>query len=108
MVTTQQPDLDRWVRQFRERLERALGASIQLVLFGSYARGEATEGSDVDLLVIVPTLNKKALDTILEIAWEVGFEAGTVFSVIPVAEEELKSLAESPFLQTVQREGVRL
>ncbi len=72
----------------------------RLPSYGSYARGDETEESDIDLLVIVPKLDKGTLDLLLEVAWEVGFEAGVVFSVIPVAVEELEELAESPFINS--------
>lgn len=105
---TQRSEIDRWIRLFRDRVQKLLDSPVQVILFGSYARDEETEGSDVDLLVVIPKLDKSTLDTILDVAWEVGFEAGLVFSVIPIAVEELETLAESPFLQTVQREGIRL
>jgi predicted nucleotidyltransferase len=101
-------EIEQWIRRFRERIEKLLNSPIQVILFGSYARGNETEGSDVDLLVVVPKLDKGTLDLLLEVAWEVSYEAGVVFSVIPVAVEELEKLAESPFLQKVQREGIRL
>nr|MBC7244825.1 nucleotidyltransferase domain-containing protein [Chloroflexota bacterium] len=100
--------LERVISQFRGKVETALNSSVQVILYGSYAREEETWDSDVDLLVIVPKLDKSALDKILEAAWEVGFEAGVVLSVIPVAQEELKTLAASPFLQAVQSEGIPL
>ncbi len=100
--------LELWIHQFREQVQKLLGAPVQIILFGSYARGEETEGSDVDLLVIVPKLDKKTLDVLLNVAWEIGYEAGMVFSVVPVAVDELERLAESPFFQAVQREGIRL
>jgi hypothetical protein len=53
-------------------------------------------------------LDKQVLDVLLEVAWEVGFEAGIVLSVVPAAASQLKILAESPFFQAVQREGIRL
>jgi predicted nucleotidyltransferase len=104
----QQSGIERVVRRFREMVEKVLSSPVQVILFGSYARGEATEGSDVDLLVVVPKLDKRTLDAVLEVAWEVGFEAGVVLSVVPVEASQLKILAESPFFQAVQREGIRL
>jgi len=39
---------------YRDRLERALPGRVhRVVLFGSHARGEATEDSDVDVLVVL-------------------------------------------------------
>jgi len=49
-------------REVLEELGRRIVSGfdpIRVVLFGSYARGDATEGSDVDLLVIADTSERK-------------------------------------------------
>jgi predicted nucleotidyltransferase len=91
---------------FQEKLVSALGDQVQVILFGSQARGEATEESDIDVLVILPETGKRTLDTVLEIAWEVGFEAGRVISVVPATRREMELLASSPFFKTINREGI--
>lgn len=96
------------VQEFRKRLVEKLGLPLQVILYGSYAREEATKESDVDVLVIVPVLDKRTDDIIGEIAWEVGFEAGVVLSVMPVSHSELPLLKASPFFQAIQREGILL
>lgn len=73
------------VRKLRKRLEEILGTQVQVILYGSHARGEAEEGSDIDMLVIVPKLDAQTDALINEVAWEVSFEAGAVLSVVPVA-----------------------
>lgn len=45
MVTSEQ------IEELGRRIERAIDPD-RIVLFGSYARGDATENSDVDLLVV--------------------------------------------------------
>jgi len=95
------------VGKMRKRLIEHLGEPLELILFGSQAREEATEESDVDVLVVVPKLEKKTLDLIIEVAWEVGFEAGKIISVIPATFEEMKRLSASPFFRTVKKEGVQ-
>ncbi len=47
-------DVMRRLKAISERLRREYGAQ-RVILFGSYARGDATEDSDVDILVIAPT-----------------------------------------------------
>jgi len=78
------------------------------ILFGSQARGEATDESDVDVLVVTSRLDKRSLDLILDAAWEVGFDAGTVISAIPATFDEMTTLSASPFFKTVKREGIRV
>ncbi len=101
-----QPQGIRLAEKFRQRLSETFGEHIQVILFGSQARGEAKEDSDFDILVLLPNLDERTLDTLLEISWEVGFDAGKVISVIPATFDELDILSASPFFQTVQREGI--
>ena len=77
-----------------------------MVLFGSQARGDATSTSDVDIMVVLPDLKKNTLDTALDIAWEIGFDAEKILSVVPVTEYELVRLSASPFFQAVQKDGI--
>lgn len=60
------------------------------------------------MLVIVPKLDAQTDVLISEVAWEVGFEAGAVLSVVPVAQDGLSLLKASPFFQTVQQEGIQV
>ncbi len=42
------------IKRIAERLKKEYNAE-RVILFGSYARGEATEDSDIDLLIIAST-----------------------------------------------------
>ncbi len=46
------------------RLLCASAQPIRILLFGSHARGEARLDSDVDLLVVLPTLADRAAETV--------------------------------------------
>ena len=93
-------------KELHSQLENALGSQVQVTCFGSQARGEATDEADIDMFVVLPNLEKSTLDIVLEIAWEIGFEAGKVLSVIPATREEMGVLSASPFFQAIQREGI--
>jgi predicted nucleotidyltransferase len=47
------PPVEHWIELMVERLATQF-APERIVLFGSHARGEARDGSDVDLLVVLP------------------------------------------------------
>lgn len=49
-----QPVTDESLARVTERIIEALGPE-QVILFGSYARGEPTPDSDVDLLIVMET-----------------------------------------------------
>ena len=46
------------------RLLHAAPRGSEVILFGSYARGDATEESDLDFLVIEPDLTDRRLETV--------------------------------------------
>lgn len=51
-------DIDRWMKETLEKLEGRFGERLLFVgLQGSYARGEATEGSDIDIVVVLDALS---------------------------------------------------
>lgn len=83
---------------------------IDAILFGSYARGDAEFGSDIDVLVLVDSSRQ----TISERSWKIGNLAGDFLLnygivVSPVVEnrEYYRSNAEVlPFYRNIQREGV--
>jgi predicted nucleotidyltransferase len=57
--------LDRFTRSVRERFGDRVS---EIVLFGSYARGEANEESDVDVLVSIDGLSERELSEVLDLA----------------------------------------
>jgi len=83
---------------------------VNLILYGSRARGNGSADSDMDICVTVAKLNRKTRDTIFDIAWEVGFAEGVV--IVPMIFEK-KEWLDSPINQstiykTIIKEGIRL
>jgi len=93
-------------REVRQRLTREFGQPIKIIMFGSQARGDATKESDIDLLVLLPILDAKTTRLASDIAWEVGFDAGRVISVIPDTKEQMKRFAFLPFYRNIRQEGI--
>jgi uncharacterized protein len=80
-----------------------------LVLYGSYARGEADEGSDVDVLLLLEGKvdTTRELLRASEVKWPLSLEAGYTLSLLPVSVEAYQS-SEQPFLRNARNEGIRL
>jgi predicted nucleotidyltransferase len=95
-------------KKVRERIAAELGQPVKVIMYGSQARGDATKYSDVDLLVIVPSLDKRTRSLVSDITWEVGFEAGKVISAMTTTDDEMKYYAILPFYKNVKEEGIRV
>ena len=93
-------------KEIRKRLTNTIGQPVQVIMFGSQARGDTTKESDIDLLVVLPSINNDMLKITSDIAWEVGFEAGRVISAIPDTKENMKRYGFLPFYRNVKKEGV--
>jgi predicted nucleotidyltransferase len=69
-----------------ERFKQQLAVRLRVhavILFGSRARGDADEYSDLDVLVILDApVSRSAREHVSHAAWEAGFEHGIV--VVPV------------------------
>lgn len=90
--------------EFAERAMEAHGDQIdEIILFGSVARGEAHEDSDVDVLVVVETLEIK--DDLSEIAYEILHEYGVIITELIRTKEYIEENQDHPFLENVRREG---
>ncbi len=96
--------------ELRRRLEALYGERLRgLYLFGSYARGDAEPGSDLDVLVVLDRI-----DGYMGEIRRTGGATSTLSlehdtSIIPVfVREEAWCDENSPFLVNVRREGLLL
>ncbi|MBI1875052.1 MAG: nucleotidyltransferase domain-containing protein [Acidobacteria bacterium] len=99
--------LDEFTRTVRDRLGPNL---VALKLFGSKARGDAMPDSDVDVLVVVADRRLEAEDTVLDIAFDVNLAHDVYISprVVERSVFDHPVWRITPFLQTIEREGVTL
>jgi predicted nucleotidyltransferase len=96
------------LKEFREEIEKLYGKRLKdIILYGSWARGEAKEESDIDLLVVLKgeVMPGKEIDRMIDIITEINLKYGVLLSVFPVSEEEY-STVNSPLLINVRKEGM--
>lgn len=82
----------------------------EIILYGSVARGEATERSDVDVLVVLygdepPEELSTRPNTLTDLAFDIGLEYTVKISVFIETRDTFESRQDHPFLQNVRRDG---
>ena len=81
-----------------------------VILYGSYARGDYTEDSDVDIMVLVDGTDAQLREydeRLSDVSTDLALKYMMVFSIIDVKYQEYQDWkAVSPFYQNVDREGV--
>jgi predicted nucleotidyltransferase len=97
------------IREFKEALQTLYGDRLRdVILYGSYARGDYTHESDIDLMVV---LNDEQVDTYAEIRSIAELEAifllqyGLVISPLPVSHTSYLT-SFGPVYQEARKEGV--
>ncbi len=76
------------------RAAMAASSSASVILFGSYARGDANEGSDLDLLVIERELGDKT-EEYLKLHRAVG-SVGTGVDIVVISVDEYERRSQVP------------
>ena len=98
---------------FTRQLKSILGKNLsKVIVYGSYARGDYRENSDVDVMVLVKLSEseiKKILPEIYDMAYDIELENNIHISVVMKNEEQFKYWEETlPFYRNVSREGVEI
>lgn len=85
---------------------------METILYGSYARGDADSGSDIDVLILVDASRQVIMDKswqIGDLAAELLLHYGIVVSPIVENRDFFQSNTEIlPFFRNINQEGVRL
>ena len=66
-----------------ESIKESLGDKLQkIILYGSYARGDFNENSDIDLMVLVDINNDNELQETEKVLWKIGWDIGTEYNTM--------------------------
>lgn len=98
------------LKELRQRLADEFAVS-EVILYGSVARGEAVEESDIDLLIVTSQpLSRTARHEITDAVFEVNLRYSTNFSTLVVDRASWESglISALPIREAILREGVVL
>ncbi|MFD2570560.1 nucleotidyltransferase family protein [Spirosoma soli] len=99
------------VTEFKHKLRQLYGDQLaELVLFGSYARGDSHDESDVDFAVVLENSDISSTDEVVRlvpISTALSLKYGVVVSILPVSKQKLSTSMQGVY-QEIRREGIRL
>lgn len=96
------------ILELEEGLKALYGERFRgLLIYGSYARGDQREGSDVNLLLLLegPVNTAREIRVTSDLTARLSLDSESVLSVIPVSFEDFQK-TESTFLHSVRRKAV--
>ena len=98
------------MQETKEQLQAIYSGRLrEMILFGSYARGDYTKGSDIDLLMLLDEMPDSAAerDRYLPILCNLSLKHDTVVSLIPMCHTTYYH-NKTPLILNVHKEGVRV
>jgi len=99
---------DELLKRIKDALRAAHGERLRgVVLYGSEARGEASETSDIDVLVLLdgPISLGRDLRTNIDAVYHIVLDTGRPIHARPVDVETYEA-AEFPLYRVAKREGI--
>ena len=103
-------ELQAILHELKEKLSSLYGDRLaDLILYGSQARGDAEDGSDIDVLIVLrdnvisPEDTQKARD----IVYELSYDHNTVVRCVCL-DHKTFSRGQGPLVRNVLREGIKL
>jgi len=111
-MKTQLPEkskiINDYLMQFKEIAGKHYGQRLKyLVLYGSFARGDFREESDIDILVVLDTVPSKfkEIDTLTGLKLDLMIDCEKFISTNPVSIESFE-YSPMPFYKNVKTDGI--
>ncbi|MGM0510888.1 MAG: nucleotidyltransferase domain-containing protein [Thermoplasmatota archaeon] len=99
--------IEKVIKELKIELEKLYEDRLEeIILYGSYARGEETPDSDIDIAVILSDEVKKGeeIDRMIDIITDLNLKYDVLISIYPVSKDDYEHLG-SPIIKNMRREG---
>ena len=105
--------LNELLHKFRAEVEKGFGSKLQdMILYGSYARGDNTDESDIDVMLIVDISPDDELNSAIQlsdIVVDLNLEFDVVLSPLVESKEKYEKYKNiNPLFANVEKEGIRI
>jgi predicted nucleotidyltransferase len=102
-------EINKIINEFKQQIGRLYGERLKnVVLYGSYARGNADDqNSDIDLAIVLSgQVNPcSEIDRLIDLVTDLNLKHNVLLSIYPVSEENYNS-RNSPLLLNIRNEGI--
>ena len=103
------------LQEYTNEIKEVYGCHLKnVILYGSYARGDQNEESDIDIMILTDLTNEEIIEyreLVSNIAFDIEFDTNFEVMISPLVKNIEKFeywLKALPFYMNVQREGVVL
>ena len=99
------------IEEFKQKLnQKNPGAILEVIIYGSKARDDAREDSDIDLLVITKNEDRRLTKEIRDIGYELELENDVTLSIQIFSENYMDYIRsiETQFIRNVDDQGIRV
>nr|QNO44296.1 hypothetical protein EMJGOPNH_00014 [Methanosarcinales archaeon ANME-2c ERB4]QNO44925.1 hypothetical protein JHEBEADN_00001 [Methanosarcinales archaeon ANME-2c ERB4]QNO45029.1 hypothetical protein EEGECGIO_00004 [Methanosarcinales archaeon ANME-2c ERB4] len=96
------------IKELKSGLEKKYGSQLKsILLFGSYARGEETEDSDIDIAVILEDFDHACteIERTGDIVSSLSLKFDTLISLVPIKEKDWLE-RKTTLISNIKRDGV--
>jgi len=82
---------------------------VGIILYGSFAKNNATKESDIDIAVVLKGRVNKSIeiDKIYDILYDLMLETGELISIYPLSDEEIRN-STWPLYHHIRTEGINI
>ena len=106
-------EIENILNVFAKKMSELYGDDlVKVVLYGSYARGDNRENSDIDIMVLVRASDdviKEKMNEIYDFAFDIEMDTGIDISPVVKNEEQYNYWMDTlPYYKNIQNEGVLL
>ena len=99
------------ILRFSQQVKMIMGSKLdKVILYGSYARGDYNEHSDVDIIILTTLTDEEITETLIfDLAFDYQMEYGVDISVVVKNKNQFEYwLGALPFYNNIQKEGIVL
>ncbi|MEW5693042.1 MAG: nucleotidyltransferase domain-containing protein [Candidatus Hydrogenedentota bacterium] len=99
------------IEEFSKKVKELLGDNLlEIKLYGSKVRGDDTQESDIDIMIVLKDKNPQIREKIADIAVDINLKYGIILAlnIFSKYEYDKNMYFETPFIKNVLKQSINL